>query len=223
MSIRRVCTGGIVYGILCFLIALADPLFSAARFQEDEKLRIAVFPFATKGVGVEDAGKIRDQWATVLDQSGKVRVMSWSAMQAVMQDVGFSKLDECQTSACAAYFGKILGVDAVVLGSVERVDESYRLQARLVKVSTSDVLYDRTRALKDHLEALLANHIGTMAQEMTNTQFESHDKYRWYIVGGAIAGVGVLVYLVGKSFGLFGGSDRHYEGTTEKPGPDDGR
>ncbi len=192
-------------------------IFSASS--SEQKIRVAVFPFAPKDVSAAEAKALRERWATALGETGTFQVMSQSTMDAVLSEMGFSSLEECTTSACAAYFGKTLGVEAVVQGTIEKSQERYTHSIRLIKVSSGDVLYQRTITEQESLEILLLNHLAPIAQDIARIKLTEETNYRWYAVAGVTAVVGVTIYFISKSLGLFGSDRLHTPGNEDPPPP----
>lgn len=103
---------------------------------------LAVFPLedlaaseSTKGLGEEMAATLMDGLA----RSGKVRVVERRQLRQILEELKLSAsglIDE-QTAIKA---GKLLGANALVLGSFLKFGDSVKINIRVVKTETGEIL-----------------------------------------------------------------------------------
>ena len=111
--------------LVCLLIGFAS-LASIASSQEQKK-RVAImnFDYATVrsssaalfGTDLDIGKGIADLMVEKLVQSGVYSVIERKALDKVLAEQNFSNSDRADT-ATGAKLGKILGVDAIILGSI---------------------------------------------------------------------------------------------------------
>ncbi len=108
---------------LCFVLVL----LSVSGFAADRKKRVAVFDFdyATVRSGIAaifgsdiDVGKgVSDLLVKRLVQDGTYSVIERKAMDKILAEQNFSNSDRANPNS-AARIGKLLGVDAIIVGSI---------------------------------------------------------------------------------------------------------
>jgi len=194
-------------GRALFLILLA--MFSSPRIGISQDItvpkRIALFPLALQNVSEEEHAQLRVQLIQIVNTSPNVRVMGDVAMNAIMAEMKFDKLEECTSPACASYFGKMLGVDAVLTGSIKREGSRFIGSLRLVNVEDTRIVLERVFDHDGPLNTILYGGSPPLSGDLSNITFEQDSKHRWYAIGAAVVGGGILVYFVAKGLGLVGG------------------
>jgi len=107
-----------------------------------ERWIIAVFPLEdltssaeTKGLGEEIAATLTDGLA----RSGKVRIVERSRLKQMLEELKLSAsgIIDDQTAIRA---GKFLGANALLLGSFLKFRESVKINVRMVKTETGEIL-----------------------------------------------------------------------------------
>ena len=104
----------------------------------ENKLKIAIFEF-TPSSDSAAPGDIRDKLTTSFVQSGCFLVIERGQLDKVFQEQDF-ELTESVDQATAAQVGMLVGVDAIVVGSVAHREKSTEIDARLVQVDTGQIL-----------------------------------------------------------------------------------
>jgi curli biogenesis system outer membrane secretion channel CsgG len=134
--------------LTCLLaIALSVPVSASHAAQETSATvkggwLVAVFPLEnlaasedTKGLGEEIAATLTDGFG----RSGKVRVVERARLEKIMEELklGTSGLTDEQSVIRA---GRLLGANALVLGSVLKFGDSLKINVRVVKTETGEIL-----------------------------------------------------------------------------------
>ncbi|MBM4168702.1 MAG: hypothetical protein FJ215_06045 [Ignavibacteria bacterium] len=212
----------VVRARLLFVILAAALIIPQIVLSQDVVVmkRIAVFPFASQHLSDEEQTQFRSQLIQAISTSPNVRVMGDVAMNAIIAELKFDKLEECNSPACATYFGKILGVDVVLAGSIKKEGDRFTGMLRLVKVEDSEVMIERSFDHTGPLSAVLAGGTPPLADDLSNITFEPDSKYRWYAIGAAVVGGGILVYFVAKGLGLIGGKAEYTDPGQKLPPTD---
>jgi hypothetical protein len=200
-----------------FLLATGSAA-GATEFQEGERLRVALFPFAAKSFSAGEAALIRDRVRTVMEQQRRYDVMTDAVLQTMMSDFGLSNLDECQLPSCLAVIGSRLGVQQVVQGSFEPVDSvTSALTVKLVNVPDGKLLLSRKIVLRAPLSSVAADALNVLSDDLKALALEQESSFRWFHIAGAILVAGVTIYLVSK--GIADRRNREFEDTKDPPPP----
>ncbi len=124
---------------------------------------VAVFPLEdlsaseeTRGLGEKIAAALTDGLA----RSGKVQVVERSRLQKILEELNSSPSGRSDKHA-AVRAGRLLGANAVVLGSFHKYGDSFRVSVRVVKTETAEILctgkgtgkFTRLREIEDKLTA----------------------------------------------------------------------
>jgi curli biogenesis system outer membrane secretion channel CsgG len=124
------------YGFVFFLLSLAS---SVAWSQGTAKRRVAVFDFSNAAIqgGINspylqtdtaDIGKAISELLVIkLVQDGKVRVVERAAIDKILSEQNLSNSDRADPLT-AAKLGKLLGVDAIILGAITHYDYDEKLK-----------------------------------------------------------------------------------------------
>ena len=96
---------------------------------------IAVVDFDGKGVSDTDASALTDRLRTELYNSGHFKVVERDMMKEILNEQGFQQSGMTSDE----YFvevGRLIGVEKIVGGSVNKVGNMYSVSARIVSVET---------------------------------------------------------------------------------------
>lgn len=105
-----------------------------------ERMSLAVLPFESKGIGKE-LGQIDlfDKLITSFVNTQRFKVFERAELQRILeeQQLGASGVIDVST---AARFGRGIGVDAVVVGSITQAGNSVSIDARLIDTETTAII-----------------------------------------------------------------------------------
>ena len=105
-----------------------------------ERLSIAVLPFVSRGFSGEIGDMdIFDKMITGLIHVGRFKVIERAQLEKIVQEqkLGLTGILDATT---AAEVGRGIGVDAVILGSVTRAQNSLSIDARLIDTETAAII-----------------------------------------------------------------------------------
>lgn len=129
-------------------IALA--LLSAAP------VKVAVNDFSANGaLDREIVGALQERFAQGLARAGRAEVLTSRAIAAVLGLERQKQLLGCQDDSCLAELSGALGVDALAVGDVVRLDATMLLNVRIIDVRSAKTLATSS-ATATSLDALLA-------------------------------------------------------------------
>lgn len=172
-----------------FVFFVAASLLSAAdSSQKQQKHRVAVFDFDSTGSPLV-GGTVADLLVAKLVRDGACTVIERKDLARLMDEQNLGNSDRAD-AATAARLGRILGVDAIVLGSITRFDHSDRTTGRphsyygfhvgsLTK-TTHDVKADvaiTARIVSPETAEILSVADGTATIEKKNVKEEVGDQY----------------------------------------------
>lgn len=131
-----------------------------------ERLSMAVLPFSSKGIGRE-LGEIDlfDKLITAFVNTKRFKVFERAQLQKILeeQQLGASGVIDIST---AAQFGKGIGVDAVVVGSITQAGNSVSVDARLIDTETTAIITAKDAFSNSVNLQSLSNMINEMANKI---------------------------------------------------------
>ncbi|HON09519.1 MAG TPA: FlgO family outer membrane protein [Chitinispirillaceae bacterium] len=117
---------------------LCDSLVQSIK--TTEKLRLAVLPFSDKAGAESEKGKaVAEIIVSNLDRSNRFTLVERGEFQKMLQEIELSQTDLVD-EATAVKAGKIMAADAVLSGSITDVFGSYRINARIIRTETGEIL-----------------------------------------------------------------------------------
>ncbi len=104
-----------------------------------DMLKIAVFPFDTKGLSIDIGNMILDKMITSLISIQRFEVMERAELEKILQEQQLSLSGVVDVST-AAKVGKGIGLDAIMIGSVSSTGGTVSLDARLIDTETASII-----------------------------------------------------------------------------------
>ena len=132
--------------------------------------RIALLDFQSKGgVTLEEASVLSQRIRAFLSQSSTYELLEREAIAPLLKEQGFqqSLYSDCD-SDCTEALGKLLNVDAFVMGGVSRVGNLYVLSARLVNVRQGTIVKEVFYDCACTFEAVLSQGTRAISQQLLN-------------------------------------------------------
>lgn len=145
----------------CALLLLAGLSFASSPLP-----RAAVYPLTQIGTDSSSAQVITEALGMEVLRTGNARVMERSQIQSILAEQGFTKSGVCDASECAVEIGRILGVDRMVVGSLGKVEDVVVLHARLIDITTGEVLAVASRQTRNTVAGLLEKDVAAVAREL---------------------------------------------------------
>ncbi|MGB7568773.1 MAG: CsgG/HfaB family protein [Chitinivibrionales bacterium] len=99
---------------------------------------IAVLELDGNGIAATDLGGLSNRLRTELFNTGKFTVIERSKMNEILKEQGFQQ-SGCTITECAVQIGQLIGVQKMVLGSVDKVMELYSVNLRMVDVKSGKI------------------------------------------------------------------------------------
>ena len=143
----------------------------ADKMSAKQKTTIAVIEFTDLQGNVTDFGRfLAEELITRLYDAGAFKVIERQLLNRIIAEQKLS-LTGVVDPASAKQLGKILGVDAIVSGTISNMAQSIRVNARLISTETGEIFaVASTEVFKDEsVTGLLANSSGSTVAKKTQT------------------------------------------------------
>ncbi|MBN2105368.1 outer membrane beta-barrel protein [bacterium] len=107
--------------------------------QAQEKPNIAILELEGSGMSEQDLQGLTNRLQTEFFKTDKFTVLERSKINEVLEEQQF-QMAGCTDLACAIEIGRLLNVEYVVIGNVDKVASIYSVNLRLVDVSTGEII-----------------------------------------------------------------------------------
>ena len=124
--------------ILALLLCVMWPARAQATFK---KTKIAVLDFTLQGQGfeTEDMGAIVAEWfITALVKAGRFDVVERGMIHKILEEQKLA-MSGVVDDTTATQIGKLLGVEAIISGSVLKLQSVLEINARIIDVETASI------------------------------------------------------------------------------------
>jgi len=130
---------------------------------EGEKPYIAVFPFEDRTENANLGGMISEMLITALIQSNRFNVLERTQLDKILEEQALGQsgaLDE-QT---AVEVGQLIGVDAIIVGSVSMLQKQLELDSRAIDANSGEAHIAASKSVEN--ESKIRNAVNDMAKEL---------------------------------------------------------
>jgi len=104
-----------------------------------ERMSIAVLPFQTRGGSVDLGEIVLDKLITQLVALHRFKIIERSQLEKVLKEQALG-LSGVVDASSAAQLGRVLGVDAVLIGSITSDEKKVGIDGRLVNTETAEIV-----------------------------------------------------------------------------------
>ena len=197
----------IVSFYLSLLLALTGFIPSQASWaQERKSYTLAVLNLDAKGVSLTEAEVISERLRSRVSQtlrSDKYRGSDrdqYMVIERTQMDRIFEQFEVqntgCVTDSCAVVFGKMLGVERIVIGSIGLVGNTYSVSTRIVDVETTETIGDADHLYSGTIDTLIRNEISKVSDKLLFGRVMKSRKKLYYIIAAATVAVGIGAYFL---------------------------
>ncbi len=145
---------------LCTLLAWSVFVLSfPVTVQAQDKVAVAVLDLEGRGISALEAATLTDRLRSEMVALGAFTVVERGQMEMILSEQGFQQTG-CTSAECAVEVGKMLGVQAMVTGSIGKLGAMYTVDVRMFDVSTGQIGRISKRDVRGEVEELL----GTLKQ-----------------------------------------------------------
>jgi TolB-like protein len=166
---------------------------------------IAVMSLVGQGVDSTSALIVTDALSDELMKSGKFRVMERTQMEKILAEQGFQQSGGCDGTECAIEVGKLLSVDHMVVGCLGKLGESYTLNARVVDITTGEVVGSARQMQRGAIDQMVANALPVLTNELAQAMdrkagrpapAEKKSTWGYWVAGGVVVTGGIAAALL---------------------------
>ena len=153
------------------LIALLAVVLTSVMMAQ-QKPSLAVLNVESRGI-INDPQEVAFMVRLELEKNGAYNVMDKYEVAQVLKNAKYD-LSACLTKQCMSEAGKLLGVDKVLNGSVERFGEKIIITLRVIDVATSSVEKSNTTEYLNlpELQKMIALSVGKLVGAPTDPNME---------------------------------------------------
>ena len=126
---------------------------------------IAVIDFESNGVDAATTTGVADELVNGFIAQGRYGVLERRRMDQILKEQGFQKSGACDNGDCSVEVGKLLGVDAIVSGSLTKIDKLLVANIRIVDVGTGLILFATQVRTEEGLSHLLGTDLKTVSEQ----------------------------------------------------------
>jgi TolB-like protein len=197
----------IALGLLLAILQTSAGICQSDQLSEPsgDQPGVAVLPFVTRGLTPEDGRRLKQVFSEGLAESKRFDVMTDNVLKNNLEQAGLKRIDSCNTLPCLAQMGKILNIEKIVHVSVDRWQERYTLQIRLVDASDAALLYSERVDYAGDFNGLLSDVAAQQGRKLSAAFLDKPTN--WYlVVATALIGVGVICWIY-STFATVGGTE----------------
>lgn len=192
------------------MLCLAVVFSPLAAFQPTPQLvpsseRWALLPFRGVNITEDQQAAVTRTFEDTLRSLRRAFILPQDQIRALLADANVINLQTCDYSLCLADIGKILGVQCVVFGTVNRKGALYTVRIRVIASSDAAIVYDHSDEFSGEFSDLLATHLPKRARDIADTELSTGTK--WYVVAAAVAVFTGAAYWIYRSFARETGSE----------------
>lgn len=126
---------------------------------------IAVLPLDAPGLETAVQRVVTDQLVTEFLNKGRYQVLEREQIDRILQEQGFQQSGACDTEGCLVQVGQLLGVDAMVSGSISRIGKLHVVSVRVTDVQDGRILFASQVQTEDGIAHLLGTELRGIAEK----------------------------------------------------------
>ncbi len=141
---------------------------------QNSTLNIAVLDLDPTGIDVEQSRFLSDRLRAELFNTGSFNVIERDKMNAVLEEQGFQQ-SGCTSVECAVEIGQLLNVQAMVAGTLGKIENLYSINLRLIDVEKGTIIKTATRDFEGSLSDVLTQIIPAVSANLADKEVEKMD------------------------------------------------
>lgn len=144
-------------------------LLGCGAWAVDTQLTVAVGEFEGNGVSAGDVNILADRLRSECMNTGVLRVMERSQMDAILKEQVFQQSGACTSSECQLQLGQLLGVDRMIVGTVGLLGgDLFTVSARMLDVASGEILMTVSEDYKGAISGMLSDVIPRVAVKIAD-------------------------------------------------------
>jgi TolB-like protein len=132
------------------------PMLTTGAVISGARLRVAVAKFNNIGIEKEQAHILVDRLRSELAGTGRFQVVEREQMEAILAEQGFQQSELCDTDECVVEVGRLIGVSAIVAGTIGKIGNTHTVTARMISVETGEIVSRASDDCPCEIDGLLA-------------------------------------------------------------------
>lgn len=137
--------------IAVFILTFFWPHFNYAQ---NELPTVAVLDFEGKGISKQIASSLTDRLATELGNTDAVILVERKQLERILEEQGLQQ-SGCTSQECVAEVGQLLGVQFMVSGSINKLGETFTIDAKMFSVETGENTMTVSKTHKGKIDELI--------------------------------------------------------------------
>jgi TolB-like protein len=126
---------------------------------------IAVLEFEGNNISSGEVRALTDRLRSELVGTGQLTIIERGKMEEILKEQSFQQTG-CVSSECAVEVGKLLGVEQIVTGNISKVGTFFSVTARVVSVSTGEIVRSTIYDHSGDIGGLLTQGMRKVAEEL---------------------------------------------------------
>ncbi len=148
---------------LCLFLILLLIIPAILPAQENEKITVAVLDLdVSGGVTATYQRPLSDRLRQELINTGRFIVVERNNMESVLTEQGL-QMSGCTSDECVVQMGRLLGVQAMIAGSIAKVGNTHTINLRMINVETSKIMIARSTDCACPIDEVLTTSIRDVA------------------------------------------------------------
>jgi TolB-like protein len=165
--------------------------------------KVAVLPLVAQGVDSSASQIVTDALSSELINTGSIRVMERSQLNSILTEQGFQQSGACDGNECAVQIGKLLSVDAMVVGSLGKLGESFTINVRVIDIATGEVVGSSRQMQRGAIDKVVADALPKVSSELAEAmgsrmggEPKKGSTWGYWVAGGVAVTGGVIAALL---------------------------
>ncbi|MCD6308458.1 MAG: hypothetical protein J7M24_05625, partial [Candidatus Latescibacteria bacterium] len=193
--------------IALFFINITSTQYTYA--QNSQRYTIAILDLDANGVSQTEAvitsDRLRHHITTIVtspEYQSTLNNYQYSLIERAQIDRIFEQFDiqntGCISDSCAIEFGQMLQADRIVLGRISKTRNTYSISARIIDVSSGEVISSSFQSFRGRFDFLLNKTVPMVGNELFGIKPKSSRKW-YYVLGSAVLLGGTASVLLSQS------------------------
>lgn len=145
-------------------------IFSLTFLFAQEKTNIAVLQLDVSGLSPEEGKILTDRLIIELFKTNKYNVLEREKLESILSEQNF-QLSGCTSTECLVEVGQLLGVQAMVGGSVGKFGNLYTINIRMIDVESGSMINQATFDYSGGMEKLLTDGLKQVAYQLAGLPY----------------------------------------------------
>ncbi|MFO7890397.1 MAG: PDZ domain-containing protein [bacterium] len=152
----------------------------AGTEEDDVKINIAVSTLNAQGVSEEDALALSSRLRSALFNTYKYNVLEREKMKEILREQGFQQAGATSDEKLVQA-GKLLNMEYIVGGSINRIGEVYSISLRLINVESGNISSVATEDIKGSIEDVYTSGVRNVVYKLIQYHINFMDQVKLFM------------------------------------------